>query len=107
MCWQHVYDLNIIVALHVGIEHVLEVVRKQLLKWNGACGGVLRKGRPDVVGRASGYLYPLKKKSALSNFRYKGTTHHRPVGSWLKGELKGLVGVRSQVDRKDVARVRL
>jgi hypothetical protein len=33
--------------------------------------------------------------------------HHRPVGSWLKGELKGLVGMRSQVDPKDVVQVGL
>jgi hypothetical protein len=33
--------------------------------------------------------------------------HHRPMGSQLKGELKGLVGIRSQVDCKDVAWVRL
>jgi len=34
-------------------------------------------------------------------------THYRPVGSWLKGELKGLVGMRSQVNPKDVVWVRL
>jgi hypothetical protein len=33
--------------------------------------------------------------------------HHRPAGSRLKGELKGLVGMRGQVDRKDVAWVGL
>jgi hypothetical protein len=33
--------------------------------------------------------------------------HHRPAGNQLKGELKGLVGMRSQVDTKDVAQVGL
>ncbi len=33
--------------------------------------------------------------------------HYRPIGSQLEGELKGLVGVRGQVDPKDVAWVRL
>jgi len=28
--------------------------------------------------------------------------HYRPVKSWQKSELKGLVGVRGQVDLKDV-----
>jgi hypothetical protein len=60
MCWQHVYHLNILVALQVGIEYVLEVVRKQLLKWNGACGGVLWKSWPDVVEWANRYFYPLR-----------------------------------------------
>ncbi len=33
--------------------------------------------------------------------------HYRPIRSQLKGELKGLVGVRSQVNPKDVAWVGL
>ncbi len=33
--------------------------------------------------------------------------HHGPIRSGLEGELKGLVGVRGQVDPKNVARVRL
>jgi hypothetical protein len=29
--------------------------------------------------------------------------HYRPVRSWQESELKGLVGVRGQVDLKDIA----
>jgi len=33
--------------------------------------------------------------------------HYRPIGSQLEGELKGLVGMRGQVDPKDIAWVGL
>ena len=59
-CRLHIYHLDIVVALWLGIrEHGFEVIRKQLPKWNGAGSGVLRKCRPDVVGWASGYFYCL------------------------------------------------
>ena len=41
------------------------------------------------------------------SFRQKENIHYRPVESRLEGELKGLVGVRGQVDPKDIAWVGL
>ena len=109
-CRLHIYHLDIVVALWLGIgEDGFEVVRKQVPKWNGAGSGVLRKCRPDVVGWASRYFYCLRCSTSQrrEGLDKKRNTHYRPVGSWQESELKGLVGVRGQVDLKDVAWVGL